>query len=185
MANIGRGHYETRHRTFSLLLTVVISTPIPAWDYEMDQGIWDSIWWGIRQEETQDRIRELEQRPQRPEAGSRKGSNTPPAKPKPWRVRIFDHLGKGQHNETTRITIGAATQTIIINKLNPTSFAEFSCPTGVWPYSLQSRIGLYNRQGKVVFKEGRGRGKINCNGNGNLRLYGNYYSTALVTLLLR
>ena len=68
-----------------------------------------------------------------------------------WRVRIFDRLEPDQVSETAPITIGGVAQTISISNTTPSAYAEFNCPNGRWPYSLQTRTGYYNQQGKLVF----------------------------------
>lgn len=80
-----------------------------------------------------------------------------------WSVRIFDRLGTGQVSETATITIGGVAQTINIGKTIPSAYAQFNCPNGQWPYSLQTRTGFYNQQGKLVSVSGQGSGTLNCN----------------------
>ncbi len=87
-----------------------------------------------------------------------------------WRVRIFDRLEPDQVSETAPITIGGVAQTISISNTTPSAYAEFNCPNGRWPYSLQTRTGYYNQQGKLVFVSDQGSGTLNCIGNGDLEL---------------
>lgn len=101
-----------------------------------------------------------------------------------WRVRIIDKLGDGQINETTTITIGGVAQTIKINKATPNAYVEFTCPNGMWPYSMRTTTGLYNQQGKLVFASGQGSGTVNCNGDGDLYVAGDY-SVHPVTMMLQ
>lgn len=100
-----------------------------------------------------------------------------------WRVRIFDGLGTGQVSENATINIGGVTQTIHINKTTPTAYAQFNCSNGQWPFSLDTRTAFYNQQGRVFFASGQGSGTLNCNGNYDLEMTGDYsVNPASVTL---
>jgi hypothetical protein len=102
-----------------------------------------------------------------------------------WKIRIFDRLGTGQVHETAVISIGNAKQTITISKTTPTVYAEFNCPTGSWRYAIKTITALHNGQGKLVVVSGEGTGTLNCNGDGDLDIAGDYSVTPVAVTLQR
>jgi hypothetical protein len=88
-------------------------------------------------------------------------------------IRIFDSLGPEKVNEVVSITLGDDIKTIEINQENPQEYAQFACPNGKWPYSVETTTTLY-RDGKSFLVHGRTSGLMDCNGNVDFDLIGDY-----------
>lgn len=95
------------------------------------------------------------------------------AQQRKWTIRIFDKLGSVKVNEAVSIKLGDERKSIIINQAIPQAYAQFDCPNGSWPYSVETFTSVA-KEGNSYSVRGRTKGVIDCNGNVDFELIGDY-----------